>query len=111
MKAKIRLFLFGCLFDSCPVKQCYLWTSENIIQRKILKLQFLIFKINEVSKVYKESTQERKKRIVSLSLSLSLFLSLYISVSYSGFTAVASLKYMIDPEHLPIPVSCNGTSL
>ena len=47
----------------------------------------------------------------SVSLSLSLFLSLYISVSYSGFTAVASLKYMIDPEHLPIPVSCSGTSL
>lgn len=46
-----------------------------------------------------------------LLLLFSLFLSLYISVSYSGFTAVASLKYMIDPEHLPIPVSCSGTSL
>lgn len=39
-------------------------------------------------------------RLFPPSLSLSFHLSLYLS--YSGFTAVAFLKFMIDQEHLPI---------
>lgn len=47
------------------------------------------------------------KSLTSIFIFLSI--SFYISVSYSGFTAVAFLKYMIYQEYLTIPVSYSGT--